>query len=160
MQRAEYASPLGELLLAADGGALVGLWFRGQKYEGAGLTGHEPETDETALLSSVRRWLDAYFSGERPETDFPVAPAGSAFRRRVWRELMAVPYGETLPYGELARRVGCASSRAVGGAVGHNPVALIIPCHRIVGSGGALTGYAGGLWRKEALLTMEQNCIY
>lgn len=157
MQRRSYFSPIGEILLAADGGALIGLWFRGQKYEGAGLCENEKETDESAVLSSVCRWLDRYFAGERPAADFPLAPRGSAFRQQVWRELLNVPYGQTVSYGELGRRIGCPSARAIGNAVGHNPISILIPCHRVVGAGGKITGYAGGVEKKEFLVRLENH---
>lgn len=158
MQAMSYLSPIGEIILAADNGALIGLWFRGQKYECAGLCENETETDESAVLSSVCRWLDGYFAGERPERDFLLKPRGSEFRQRVWRELLNIPYGETVSYGELAEHTGCASARTVGGAVGHNPISIIIPCHRVVGSNGRLTGFAAGVEKKEYLLRLESRC--
>lgn len=157
MQRMSCSSPLGEISLAADNGALAGLWFRGQKYEWAGLCDKETETDESAVLSSVCRWLERYFAGERPERDFPLAPRGSEFRQRVWRELLNIPYGETVSYGELGRRAGCTSARAIGSAVGHNPISIIIPCHRVVGADGKLTGFAGGVEKKAFLLKLEAD---
>lgn len=157
MRKAVYSSPIGEIILAAENGALIGLWFRGQKYECAGLRENETETDESIVLLSARRWLDRYFAGEAPERDLPLAPRGSDFRQRVWRELLNIPYGDTVSYGELARRVGCASARAVGNAVGHNPISLIIPCHRVVGADGRLTGYAGGTDRKAYILALEKE---
>lgn len=156
MQRQSYFSPLGEILLAADGGALIGLWFRGQKHECAGLCGNETQTDESNVLSSVSAWLDGYFAGERPERDFPLTPRGSEFRQRVWAELLRVPYGETVSYGELGRRIGCASARAIGNAVGNNPISILIPCHRVVGKKEKLTGYAGGVDKKLCLLKLEK----
>lgn len=150
-------SPIGEIILAADNGALIGLWFRGQKYECAGLCENETETDESAVLSSVCRWLDKYFGGEGPERDFPLAPRGSEFRQRVWRELLNIPYGETRSYGEIGRCAGCTSARAIGGAVGHNPISIIIPCHRVVASDGKLTGFAGGVEKKKYLQELETH---
>ncbi len=163
MEMRSCCSPLGEILLAARGGALTGLWFRGQKYEQAGLDrpGPEPEREtpeaDRQVLDRAQRWLEAYFAGARPEADFPLRPAGTDFQRRVWEALRAIPYGETLSYRELAERVGCASARAVGAAVGRNPISLLIPCHRVLGADGSLTGYAGGLERKKALLELEKK---
>ena len=138
-----WQSPLGGILLAEEDGALCGLWFRGQKYEGAGLP------------AGIVRWLTRYFAQERPERDFPLAPKGTAFQKRVWRALEEIPMGETRSYGEIAAQLGCASARAVGAAVGRNPISLIIPCHRVLGADGSLTGYAGGRDRKRALLRLE-----
>lgn len=145
--------------MAADKGALIGLWFLGQKYECAGLWENDTETDERDTLLSVSRWLDGYFAGEQPERDFLLAPRGSDFQSRVWAELLRIPYGETRSYGEIARKSGCGSARAVGNAVGHNPISIIVPCHRVVGANGKLTGYAGGVERKEYLLKLEAAAL-
>lgn len=148
------ASPLGELTLSSDGRALTGLWIEGQKYHSAGLG---PETCEAALpvFAAAEEWLLRYFAGERPVPgELALAPGGSEFRHRVWRLLAEIPYGSLMTYGEIARRLG-ASARAVGGAVGHNPISVIIPCHRVVGAGGALTGYAAGIETKLRLLRHE-----
>ena len=147
-------SPLGDLTLASRGEALCGLWFNGQKYFAAGLPADREERD-LPVFRETRRWLEAYFSGTKPDFLPPLAPEGTPFRRRVWEALLTIPYGETVTYGELAQRLGTAP-RAVGSAVGRNPVSILIPCHRVVGSGG-LTGYAGGLERKRALLEIEGN---
>ena len=151
-----YESPLGRILLCAHEGALIGLWFEGQKYERAGCKGlaGEAETDK-AVLRSAREWLDAYFAGERPRFAGILAPRGTAFQQRVWGELQKIPYGETISYGALAERLLCGSARAVGAAVGRNPISLLIPCHRVLGADGKLTGYAGGLERKARLLKLE-----
>ena len=150
-------SPLGEILLAAEDGALCGLWFRGQKYEGAGLDAAlvpgPVDADETLALAAD--WLRRYFAGEDPARRFALAPRGTAFQRRVWAALEAIPRGETTSYGALAARLGCRSARAVGAAVGRNPISILIPCHRVLGADGGLTGYAGGLGRKQALLALE-----
>ena len=147
-------TPLGPVTLASDGEALIGLWFRGQAHENAGLSpGHEPR--ELPVFEDTRRWLSLYFAGERPDFAQPLAPRGTAFQTRVWAALRQIPYGEVTSYGDLARELGCASARAVGQAVGRNPISLLIPCHRVLGAGNRLTGYAGGLWRKEALLRLE-----
>ena len=147
-------SPLGDLTLASRGEALCGLWFNGQKYFAAGLPADREERD-LPVFRETRRWLEAYFSGSAPDFLPPLAPEGTPFRRRVWEALLTIPYGETVTYGELAKRLSTAP-RAVGSAVGRNPVSILIPCHRVVGSGG-LTGYAGGLERKRALLELEGN---
>ncbi|MCQ2452308.1 MAG: methylated-DNA--[protein]-cysteine S-methyltransferase [Oscillospiraceae bacterium] len=159
---AVYFSPLGEVLLAAQGEALIGCWFVGQRYEGRGLTGEYgrgslPVLDEAAL------WLDAYFAG-KPLPGCPrLAPKGTAFQLAVWQLLAEIPYGETTTYSRLAqllsqRRGGRPSSaRAVGGAVSRNPLSLFLPCHRVLGANGSLTGYAGGTERKAALLRLEKK---
>ena len=160
---AHYASPLGNLLLAAQDGALVGLWLEGQKYFLGGLTGPMEERDSHPVLVRARDWLDRYFTGEKPEIgELPLAPVGSGFRKAVWRVLCQIPYGATTTYGEISRKVAAQlgkahlSAQAVGGAVGHNPISIIIPCHRVVGSNGGLTGYAGGIERKVRLLALEK----
>jgi len=150
--RAVYDSPLGAILLASDGTGLTGLWFQGQKYE-PDLTGFQEDGD-LPLFQEVRRWLDVYFSGEEPDFFPPLHPAGTAFQRAVWERLWTIPYGETTAYGAIARGLG-ASAQAVGGAVGRNPISILTPCHRVVGSDGSLTGYAGGIRRKIALLKLE-----
>ena len=149
-----YASPLGELKLAAGEKGLRVLVMSGQRYERAHLPSDLPEAETPALLMA-RDWLDAYFAGERPDIGrVPLDPAGTDFQRRVWQALTGIPYGETFSYGDLARRLG-SSARAVGAAVGRNPISILIPCHRVLGKTGGLTGYAGGLERKVALLTLE-----
>ena len=150
-----YMSPLGGILLAADEEGLTGLWFEGQKYFAAGLGEHVE--GENAAIISAKRWLDAYFEGERPDFAVPLHLRGSAFRRAVWERLTAIPYGATATYGEIAVSLGAPSAaRAVGGAVGHNPVSIIVPCHRVLGADGSLTGYAGGAERKRWLLELER----
>ena len=151
-----FDTPLGEVLLASDGERLTGLWFRGQKHERAGLSAGQ-EARELPVFAQTRRWLALYFAGREPGPTPPLAPRGTAFQQRVWERLLRIPRGETLCYGELARELGCASPRAVGQAVGRNPISILIPCHRVTGAGGRLTGYAGGLWRKEALLRLENR---
>ncbi len=149
-----YDSPLGEIIISSDGAAVTGLWFRGQKYEGAGLKTAE-ENPALPVFAQCRSWLDAYFGSTPLPPAPPLSPKGTEFQQRVWEALLDVPCGSTLSYGELARRLGCKSARAVGGAVGRNPISILIPCHRILGSGGKLTGYAGGLERKKYLLELE-----
>lgn len=151
---AHVSSPLGPLTLAGDGEALIGLWFDDQRYALAGLDKDRKE-GELPVFSETRRWLEQYFAGQAPAFCPPLAPRGTIFQRQVWAMLRDIPYGETVSYGELARRLSCPSARAVGGAVGRNPVSLLIPCHRVLGAGRRLTGYAGGLWRKEELLRLE-----
>lgn len=147
ISQAYYQSPMGTIAVEADGGAVVSLRF---VEETDGLA--DSQIDE---FSKVFRWLDVYFSGREPSSMLPVRLQGTSFQQKVWQELLTIPYGQTVTYGELARRVGCRSARAVGGAVGRNPVAIIVPCHRVVGADGSLTGYAYGLDRKCRLLQME-----
>ncbi len=157
-----YASPLGGILLAADEAGLTGLWFDGQKYFARGLPARHTEQD-TPALSAARRWLDIYFSGKEPDLLPPLCPVGSAFRQAVWQILLQIPYGQTTTYGEIARRMAeeqgfpRMSAQAVGGAVGHNKISVIIPCHRVVGTNGSLTGYAGGIDKKIRLLELEHT---
>ena len=158
MHTRDYESPIGRMLLAADDAGLTGAWFYGQRHFARGLGDAERGVGtETPALATARRWLDAYFAGERPDVaGVPLAPRGTAFQRRVWDALLAIPYGETRTYGELAAALG-SSPRAVGTAVGRNPISVIVPCHRVLGADGSLTGYAGGLERKRALLALERG---
>ncbi len=149
-----YSSPLGEILLAADDHALTGLWFVGQKHFPA-FSENTAQFAETALLLAAKAWLEDYFSGKPTDFTPPLAPDGTPFQQRVWAALTTIPCGQTVTYGRLAQKLGCKSARAVGGAVGKNPISILIPCHRVVGAEG-LTGYAGGLERKKALLALEQ----
>jgi len=150
-------SPLGTLVLATNGNALTGIWFDGQRYQPP--IGFDwKRQQDSALLQRARSLLTAYFAGHRPGFDVPVEPHGTPFQRAVWQAIATVPYGETIAYRELARRVGRPHSvRAVGAATGRNPLSIMIPCHRIVGADGSLTGYAGGLDRKRALLALESG---
>lgn len=163
-----YRSKLGDILLAADEIGLTGLWFAGQKYFADTLPDN-PVLQETPILSEAKRWLDVYFSGKEPDFTPPLHPAGSDFRQAVWQILLQIPYGQTMTYGEIAGRLAKMrhtprmSAQAVGGAVGHNAVSIIIPCHRVVGSDGSLTGYAGGIDKKAALLALEHadmSCFF
>ena len=155
-----YRSPLGGITLAGDGENLTGLWFDGQKYFAAGLPKTYTE-QELPVFTLAAKWLDIYFSGREPGFTPPVALYGSPFRMAVWEILQQIPYGRTATYRQiaqiLAQKMGKAaiSAQAVGGAVGHNPVSVIVPCHRVVGCSGSLTGYAGGLDKKAALLRLE-----
>lgn len=155
-----YDSPLGGILLAADEIGLTGLWFDAQKYFARDLPAERIER-ETHAIAETKRWLDIYFTGEEPDFLPPLHPTGSAFRQAVWEILLQIPYGQTTTYGEIARqlaeRKGLArmSAQAVGGAVGHNEISIVIPCHRVVGTNGSLTGYAGGIDRKVRLLELE-----
>ena len=157
-----YHSPLGDMTAASDGESLTGLWFDGQKYFPAGLP--EAGTEESLpVFEQTERWLEIYFSGKVPDFLPPLAPRGSEFRLAVWRILLTIPYGQAMTSGAVAGRIAAEqgrsrmSAQAVGGAVGHNPISLIIPCHRVIGADGSLTGYAGGLGRKQALLDMESK---
>ena len=158
---ATYDSPLGPLLLASEGDALTGLWLPGQKHFAAGLEGDASEDGGAPALRKAAEWLDAYFSGLRPEaTALQLAPRGSEYQMLVWSLLRDIPYGETVTYGALAvgveKRLGRrTSARAVGSAVGRNPISVILPCHRVLGANGSLTGYAGGLEKKQWLLRHE-----
>lgn len=155
-----YRSPVGEILLACDEAGLTGLWFEGEKFYALSLD-KEYEEREMPVFAKVKRWLDIYFSGREPDFMPPVHMIGSPFQLSVWEILRQIPYGETTTYGGIAKRLAAErglsgmSAQAVGGAVGHNPISIIIPCHRVVGSNGSLTGYAGGLQKKIKLLTGE-----
>lgn len=156
-----YPSPLGRILLAADGIGLTGLWFEGQKYFSCCLDREHTEK-EIPLFEMTRRWLDLYFSGREPDFSVPLHAAGTAFQKEVWEILCSIPYGQTMTYGGIARQLAAKrgvprmSAQAVGGAVGHNPISILVPCHRVVGANGSLTGYAGGIDRKIKLLTLEK----
>ncbi|MCI5919225.1 MAG: methylated-DNA--[protein]-cysteine S-methyltransferase [Roseburia sp.] len=177
-----YKSPIGDILIASDEIGLTGLWFEGQKYFANTLPDeyvtnlnisdqHMPSShmsDKTAsyeneILTDTRRWLDIYFSGQNPDFTPPLHPTGSAFRQEVWQILLEIPDGKTMTYGEIAQRLEAThghakmSAQAVGGAVGHNEISIIIPCHRVVGTSGSLTGYAGGIDKKIALLELEHT---
>jgi methylated-DNA-[protein]-cysteine S-methyltransferase len=151
MRYSTLTTPIGELLLTADDdGALTGVNLPNRHPDPAGW-----ERDDE-LLADARRQLTEYFAGERTTFDLPLRPAGAPFQRRVWEALLRIPYGETASYGELARGLGHpTAARAVGAANGRNPIAIVVPCHRVIGSNGSLTGYAGGLECKRALLDLE-----
>ena len=155
-----YKSPIGRMLLAADDTGLTGLWFEGQKYF-ARCLGRETEEKEMPVFAEAKRWLDIYFSGKEPDFTPPLHFIGTDFQKEVWDILCTIPYGQTMTYGAIAdqiakkRGLSRMSAQAVGGAVGHNNLSIIVPCHRVVGSDGSLTGYAGGIERKTFLLNLE-----
>lgn len=159
-----YSSPLGDMLLAADDIGLTGLWFEGQKYFARCLD-EVHEEREIPLFEKTRCWLDIYFSGKEPDFTVPFHFIGTEFQKVVWEILCTIPYGHTTTYGEIAKRLAAKrgvprmSAQAVGGAVGHNEISIMVPCHRVVGTNGSLTGYAGGIDRKVKLLTLE-NPLY
>ena len=161
--RTYYLSPLGRILLAADDIGLIGVWFEGQKYFGEfpGHMNYVFEEKENHILKDALRWLDIYFSGREPDFLPPMRYDSTPFRKCICDIMLTIPYGQTMTYGEIAaeaaRQQGLAkmSAQAVGGAVGHNPISLMIPCHRVVGTNGSLTGYGGGIQRKKALLELE-----
>lgn len=157
-----YESPLGRLTMASDGACLVGLWLENQKYFCATVPEEMGEKAELPVFDAAKDWLDRYFAGGKPAiSELPMAPAGGEFRQTVWELLCEIPYGETVTYGEIAKKAAqrlgkpSMSAQAAGGAVGHNPISIIIPCHRVVGSNGSLTGYAGGIEKKIWLLSHE-----
>ena len=156
-----YTSPLGGITLASDGNALTGLWFDEQKYFADTLSG-DYEEKMLPVFEQTDKWLAIYFSGKAPDFTPPLCMKTTAFRKRVWEIMLTIPFGKTMTYGEIsdviAREKGLKrmSAQAVGGAVGHNSISLIIPCHRVVGTNGSLTGYAGGIDKKVKLLTMER----
>ena len=155
-----YQSPLGDILLAADSAGLTGLWFEGQKYFALYLD-KEHEEKELPVFEEAKRWLDIYFSGKNPDFQVPLHFTGTDFQNEVWEILYAIPYGQTTTYGEIAaqlakkRGLPRMSAQAVGGAVGHKEISIIVPCHRVVGASGSLTGYAGGIEKKIELLRLE-----
>ena len=155
-----YRSPLGDITLAANGEALTGLWFEGQKYYALYLDKEHTEKD-LPVFRQTKAWLDIYFSGKNPDFTPPLYFTGSDFQNEVWAILAAIPYGKTRTYGdiaqELAQKRGLSrmSAQAVGGAVGKNEISIIVPCHRVVGANGSLTGYAGGISKKIELLKLE-----
>lgn len=158
----EYESPVGVMMLASNANDLVGLWNEGQKYHGSSLLEDSTKQDDLPIFEETKRWLDRYFKGEQPEiSELSLAPEGTDFRQEVWSILREIPYGKVITYGDIARIMARKrgksrmSSQAVGGAVGHNPISVIIPCHRVVGSSGSLTGYAGGIQTKIKLLELE-----
>ncbi len=157
-----YQSPIGDILLAADETGLTGLWFDGGKYYADHLDPEHEEKD-TPILKRTKKWLSIYFSGREPEFLPPIHMIGTPFQLSIWQILQKIPYGKTVTYGEIAKEIAVQkglpqmSAQAVGGAVGHNKISIIIPCHRVVGTNGSLTGYAGGIDKKVKLLTLENT---
>ena len=155
-----YRSPIGDILLAADEIGLTGLWFEGQKYFPL-YPDKEYEEKEIPIFEKVKTWLDIYFSGKEPDFTVPLHFTGTDFQNEVWSILCTIPYGQTMTYGEIAKQIAARkglprmSAQAVGGAVGHNKISIIVPCHRVVGANGSLTGYAGGIEKKVKLLELE-----
>ena len=154
-----YDSPMSLITLACDGDALTGLWIEGQTHYAATLSNPAEIAADSENLPEVLKkailWLKKYFSGEQPAIDFPLAPKGTPFRQKVWEFLLSIPYGQTITYGEISKALNTGCAQAVGGAVGHNPISIIIPCHRVIGTNGNLTGYAGGIDKKIRLLEIE-----
>ena len=160
--KTNYASPVGLITLACDANNLVGLWFEGQKYYGGTISNVMTEKSDLPLFDITKKWLDRYFNGKNPAiSELALAPIGGCFRQEVWQILCKIPYGEVITYGDIAKKMAVKmnrksmSSQAIGGAVGHNPISIIIPCHRVVGANGSLTGYAGGVEIKAKLLELE-----
>ncbi len=158
----KYRSPLGNISIASDGENIVGLWLEGQKYFQNTIRGEMILREDLPIFDVAREWLNRYFEGERMKiTGLPLAPVGSEFQQKVWKILCEIPYGEMTTYGEIARRIAKErkiarmSAQAVGGAVGHNPISIMIPCHRVIGANGNLTGYGGGIDKKIKLLELE-----
>lgn len=156
-----YESPIGSITMASDGEALIGVWFDQQKYDRATLSHDYKEDDNLPVFVETRRWFDIYFSGVKPDFTPHLRLSGSPFRQMVGEIMLGIPYGTTTTYGDIAREVArrmgrpSMSAQAVGGAVGHNPISIIVPCHRVMGADGSITGYAGGIDRKQFLLELE-----
>ena len=162
LYRINYESPLGIINVVSDGENIVELWLVGQRGFCSAPEEKENLVEQIPVLARAGEWLDRYFAGDRPASrELPLAPVGGGFRQEVWKILCGIPYGELITYGEIAKRIAAhrgiekMAARAVGGAVGHNPISIVIPCHRVVGTGGNLTGYGGGIALKQALLTHE-----
>ncbi len=161
--KANYFSPVGKITMVCDGKNMIGLWIEGQKYFLETLKQKPILKDDDKILMQAKKWLDSYFNMQKPKiTELPLAPKGSLFRQNVWKILCKIPYGEVYTYGQIAKEVAkqmgkkTMSAQAVGGAVSHNPISIIIPCHRVIGTNGNLTGYAGGIDKKIQLLKIEQ----
>ena len=160
----DYKSPVGDITLAAENNKLTGLWIEGQKYYMQNLKKGFEKSDDIEILIKTKKWLDRYFNGEKPDIkELDIAPVGSDFRKEVWKILCKIPYGKVITYNDIAKEIAKEkglekmSAQAVGGAVGHNPISIIIPCHRVVGTSGSLTGYAGGIDKKIFLLEHEKT---
>lgn len=162
LYKSSYKSPIGNLMLASDGENLIGLWLEGQKYFCATISEPIYENNSLKIFADTKKWLDKYFAQQKPDIcELPLLPSGNEFRQSVWKILCEIPYGEVTTYGRIAKKIAkqrgllTMSAQAVGGAVGHNPISIIIPCHRVVGRNGCLTGYAGGIEKKVKLLRLE-----
>lgn len=155
-------SPVGLLTVASDGDSLTGLWLAGQKYFAQTLADNRADNNSLPVFAKVRTWLMQYFNGAQPAMNFALAPPGTTFQQAVWQILLNIPFGQVTTYGAIAQQMAAQNGRkpmsaqAVGGAVGHNPISIIIPCHRVVGANGSLTGYAGGINKKITLLELEK----
>ena len=157
MYKTTYHSELGCITLASDGENLTGLWFEGQKYYLGKIKEKLVTKDDLKIFVNVKEWLGSYFAGENPSvSDVKIALQGTDFQKKVWKELLKIPYGTTITYGDIGKLLNIKSGQAIGGAVGRNPISIIIPCHRVVGKDGSLTGYAGGLDKKKKLLELEK----
>lgn len=155
----KYVSPTGAVTISSDGQSITGLWFDGQKYFVDTLT-KEHEEQKLPVLEQARKWLDIYFAGQEPDFIPPLKMNASPFRMAVWEILKSIPFGKIITYGDIAKQIAKdtgkkVSAQAVGGAVGHNPISIIVPCHRVVGTNGSFTGYAGGINKKMQLLRLE-----
>ena len=156
-----YESPLGEMLIVSDGETICGVWFYGQKHFKSTVVGKTIHDDGLSIFKKAKQWFEDYFNGKNPQINFQLKPEGSKFRQKVWKILSEIPYGETLTYGEIASQISPnMSAQAVGGAVGRNPISILIPCHRVLGSDRKLTGYAAGLDKKIELLKIENIIAY
>ena len=158
----DYLSPIGSVMIVSDGNSIIGLWLQGQKYHGSNIKGETTEKNDLPVFIAAKNWLDRYFGGKMPLiSELPLAPIGGEFRQNVWKILCEIPYGKCITYGDIAKKIALKmnkermSAQAIGGAVGHNPISIIIPCHRVVGANGSLTGYAGGIDKKTRLLKHE-----
>lgn len=151
-----FDSPLGTITLCSDGITLSAVTFEGQKHEQTHIP-QDATAGSCAVLEETKLWLSVYFEGNIPDFLPPLSPKGTAFQQKVWKRLLQIPYGQTISYGDLAKDLGCKSAQAIGGAVGRNPISILIPCHRVVGSSGKLTGYAGGISKKDTLLKIENS---
>lgn len=158
----DYSSPVGKIALASRDNKLIGLWIEGQKYYLGKLKEERQVNGTEEILGKTKKWLDRYFNQEKPKIEeLELAPMGSPFCQEVWKALCQIPYGEITTYGTIAKKVAqkrkkeTMSAQAVGGSIGHNPISIIIPCHRVVGANGSLTGYAGGIEKKIKLLELE-----
>ena len=152
-----YSSPIGKITIASNGNAIVGLWFNNQKHYASVLDKNNIQQNNLPIFKTVFSWLDIYFSGNQPKSTPLINMRGTCFQRRVWNSLLSIPYGEVATYGTIAKQLNCPSAQAIGGAVGRNPISIIIPCHRVVCTNSKLIGYAGCINKKHWLLNLENN---